>query len=267
MAPQKSPAFSFYAKDFVTGTSTMSLQEVGAYIRLLAYQWDVGSVPTDPSDRARILGCAKAQERELWKKVSKKFVLRNDVYLNERLEEERQKQTDRRQRLSDNGKLGGRPQKANEKLDESKSFPETKANGKQLKSLPSSSSFSGKDHNTQTARANGHGNGANAPGSLGRDHRFHAICGPRMRVCLTDATAAKLVEKWGGLPDEALPFVREFCDWLEQKIGDGAKGDFLWLIQHFEAFMDAQERVPLPPPPKAKTNGVAAQINAWGNDD
>lgn len=141
MAPQKSPAFSFYAKDFLTGTSTMSLQEVGAYIRLLSYQWDVGSIPVDARERARILGCAKAQERELWKKVGQKFALRDDAYFNERLEEERVKQVERRRRLSDNGKLGGRPTKANGKLDESKSFTETEANGKQLKSLPSSSSY------------------------------------------------------------------------------------------------------------------------------
>jgi uncharacterized protein YdaU (DUF1376 family) len=104
MAPQKSPAFQFYAKDFATGTASMSLQEVGAYIRLLCYQWDVGSVPSDASERARILGCAKAQERELWKKVGQKFALRNDVYLNERMEDERQKQAEYRRRQSDRGK-------------------------------------------------------------------------------------------------------------------------------------------------------------------
>ena len=32
MAPQKSPAFQFYAKDFLTGTATMSLAEQGRLI-------------------------------------------------------------------------------------------------------------------------------------------------------------------------------------------------------------------------------------------
>ena len=104
MAPQKSPAFQFYPKDFMAGTATMSLQEVGAYMRLLCYAWDAGSVPADPHERARILGCAKAQERDLWKKVGQKFVLQNDVYLNERMEEERQKQSEYRRRQSDRGK-------------------------------------------------------------------------------------------------------------------------------------------------------------------
>lgn len=104
MAPQKSPAFQFYAQDFLTGTASMSLQEVGAYIRLLAHQWHSGSVPEEANDRARLLGCARAQERELWKKVGKKFVLVDGVYINERLEEERRKQTEYRRRQSDNGR-------------------------------------------------------------------------------------------------------------------------------------------------------------------
>src|SRR5688572_27765003 len=99
MAPNKSPAFQFYRKDFVSGTVTMSLQEVGAYMRLLCYAWDVGGVPNDARERARILGCAKAQEADLWKKVGQKFVLSDDVYINERLEGERVKQIERRQRL------------------------------------------------------------------------------------------------------------------------------------------------------------------------
>jgi uncharacterized protein YdaU (DUF1376 family) len=114
VAPQKSPAFQFYAKDFQTGTATMSLQEVGAYIRLLAHQWDSGSVPAEPKERARILGCAKAQEVTLWKVIGKKFDLHAGVYLNERLETERKKQTDYRRRQSDNGKASA-ASKANQR--------------------------------------------------------------------------------------------------------------------------------------------------------
>jgi uncharacterized protein YdaU (DUF1376 family) len=104
MAPNKSPAFQFYPRDFVSGTATMSLQEVGAYMRLLCYAWDAGSVPAEGDERARIMVCSKAQERDLWKKVGKKFVLENDVYLNERMEEERRKQSEYRRRQSDKGK-------------------------------------------------------------------------------------------------------------------------------------------------------------------
>lgn len=104
MAPNKSPAFQFYPKDFMAGTATMSLQEVGAYMRLLCYAWDTGSIPNEPDERARICVCSKAQERELWKKVGKKFSLQDDALINERMEEERKKQSEYRRRQSDKGK-------------------------------------------------------------------------------------------------------------------------------------------------------------------
>lgn len=268
MAPQRSPAFSFYARDFLAGTSTMSLQEVGAYIRLLAYQWDSDGVPEEADERARLLGCSKAQEKELWKKVGRKFVLADGVYVNARLEQERQKQTDRRQRLSDNGAKGGRPKaNANQqaKQSESNSFPVGKANGNLNESLAFASAFPEEQKLTQTARARSQGNGANAPGSLPRDHRFHAVCGPRFRVCFTEATAAQLAQKWGGEPNDAWQPLRDFAEWLEGVIGDGPKGDHLWLLKHFEAFMTERGRVPVAPKLSA-SNGVGAAIDAWGQE-
>jgi uncharacterized protein YdaU (DUF1376 family) len=104
MAPQKPPAFQFYAKDFIAGTATMSLQEVGAYVRLLCHQWDAGFVPSDPKERSRICACSLKQESELWRKVGKKFAPHDDVFVNERLEAERQKQAEYRRKQSDNGK-------------------------------------------------------------------------------------------------------------------------------------------------------------------
>ena len=109
MAIQKPPAFQFYAKDFLTGTATLSLVEVGAYIRLLCYAWDSGGVPTGAADRAAILGCSRKQESALWSRISRKFILDadRDVYLNERMESERLKQADYRQRQSERGKASG----------------------------------------------------------------------------------------------------------------------------------------------------------------
>jgi uncharacterized protein YdaU (DUF1376 family) len=48
---RKAPAFQFYADDFLAGTSDMSAEEVGGYIRLLCHQWTKGGIPNDP-DRA-----------------------------------------------------------------------------------------------------------------------------------------------------------------------------------------------------------------------
>lgn len=265
---QKSPAFSFYAKDFLTGTATMSLTERGAYVTLLAHEWDAGVVPLAPAARARVLGCTPTHERAIWNTLSAKFSRRQDGFINLRLEEERQKQIDRRQKLAENGSKGGDKTAANKKqlLQQ-----EPQQTDQQNSSLASSSSASEKDFNTQThARATGQSNGANAPGSLPRDHRFHAICSRKLRVCLTESTAAKLAGKWGGNPDDVPPVLQRFADALEALIGDGPKGDALWLEQHFESFMQDEGRVPVPAPKGERTradSGVSAQIDAWGRDD
>ena len=53
---RKAPAFLFYADDFLAGTSDMSAEEVGGYIRLLCHQWTKGSIPNDPERVARMAG-------------------------------------------------------------------------------------------------------------------------------------------------------------------------------------------------------------------
>ena len=52
----RSPAFQFYADDFIAGTADMSAEEVGAFIRLLCHQWSKGSIPADEDRSGRIAG-------------------------------------------------------------------------------------------------------------------------------------------------------------------------------------------------------------------
>lgn len=124
MAGEQSPAFSFYARDFLVGTVALSLMECGAYIRLLAYQWDHGSVPAEHAALARICGCAEGQMGKLWLVLGPKFPRGADgVNRNPRLEVERAKQAGRRAALVANGKKGGRPRI---NLEESKRFTKDK---------------------------------------------------------------------------------------------------------------------------------------------
>jgi len=50
MIASKSPAFQFYAADYLADENVqlMTLEEEGAYIRALAYCWREGSIPSDP---------------------------------------------------------------------------------------------------------------------------------------------------------------------------------------------------------------------------
>jgi uncharacterized protein YdaU (DUF1376 family) len=53
---RKAPAFQMYADDFLAGTSDMSSEEVGGYIRLLCHQWTKGGIPNDEERAARMAG-------------------------------------------------------------------------------------------------------------------------------------------------------------------------------------------------------------------
>lgn len=82
----KAPAFQFYSNDFLVGTAMLSVEEVGAYIRLLCFQWDCGGLPNDKEKLARLAGCGVATIEAIWGK----FALSDDgMVRNARLEESR----------------------------------------------------------------------------------------------------------------------------------------------------------------------------------
>ncbi len=103
----KAPAFQFYADDFLAGTIDMSPAEVGAYIRLLCYQWSNGSIPADLKKLRRIAGGPVSPE------VLAKFVPVGDGRLaNKRLELERQKQAEFREKQRQKGIQSGAARRA-----------------------------------------------------------------------------------------------------------------------------------------------------------
>lgn len=100
----KSPAFQFYADDFIAGTSDMSNEEVGAYTRLLCGQWGKGGLPNDPDRLSRMAG-GMAQP-SLGHVLSKFRLCDNGFIRNDCLESERQKQAVYRESQSQKGKQG-----------------------------------------------------------------------------------------------------------------------------------------------------------------
>lgn len=103
---KKPPAFQFYAKDFLVGTMEMSLAELGAYIRLLAWSWDKGPVPEDEGRRAKILGVSRLALGKVWPGISDKWASSEGGLINRRLERQRADQEDFRQAKSEAGKAG-----------------------------------------------------------------------------------------------------------------------------------------------------------------
>jgi len=100
----KSPAFQFYPNDYIgdEGQSLMSLPETGAYIRLLCRCWVNGSLPDDVPALAVLCGATPNQMSKFWPAISKCFKQREDGrWIHARLEKERKKQADYRQRQTD----------------------------------------------------------------------------------------------------------------------------------------------------------------------
>lgn len=105
MITEKPPAFQFYAKDFLAGTSDMSNAEVGAYIRLLCHQWDKEILPNDDVKLTRL--CSGDNEGIIRAKT--KFIENEEGNLyNVRLQNTREIQNEFRKSRSDSGKEGAK---------------------------------------------------------------------------------------------------------------------------------------------------------------
>jgi len=98
----KAPAFQFYAGDFLNDTTTWSEVEVAVHIRLMAWSWLNGGVPTEFEPMCRISESAK----KVWKTVGKKWVEHEGMYFNPKLEECRAKQQAFAERQREKSKLG-----------------------------------------------------------------------------------------------------------------------------------------------------------------
>ncbi|SKA84647.1 Uncharacterized conserved protein YdaU, DUF1376 family [Prosthecobacter debontii] len=126
-----SPYIPFYPADFLVGTMFMTAEEVGAYMRLLCFQWQQGGLPQEEDKLARISGIPTKKLSA----VLAKFDLHEDGTLkNGRMEQERLKVEATRETKSKNGAKGGRPLKQREsdsKATENLPLSDSLANQKQ----------------------------------------------------------------------------------------------------------------------------------------
>lgn len=84
----KAPAFQFYVKDYLTDHDVvlMTLEQQGAYVRLLCHQWLEGSIPADQEILARLLTVSRSRMKVIWAGIGMKFRDAGDGRLaNERL--------------------------------------------------------------------------------------------------------------------------------------------------------------------------------------
>lgn len=103
----KPPAFQFYPADWLSSqrVQMMTLEEEGAYIRLLCYCWSHGSIPSDPIKIARLLG--KNVSTDVVTTVQRMFTVRSNdesTMGHERLDLEKQRQEARKAQAADAGR-------------------------------------------------------------------------------------------------------------------------------------------------------------------
>jgi len=83
------PMMPWFPANFMSSTRGWPLTARGIYRELLDCQWEMGSIPADPSALQRLTG-ASASEWKLWSIVQDKFPLCSDgVRRNPRLEKHR----------------------------------------------------------------------------------------------------------------------------------------------------------------------------------
>ena len=102
-------SFPFFYEDFINGTSYMSPEEVGIYVRLLCYQWAKGGVPSDEEMLFRIAGLQQASNKLATSITKGKFLKDSDGILrNQRLAQIRDKAFNQRRKMSERGKKGAK---------------------------------------------------------------------------------------------------------------------------------------------------------------
>ena len=111
---EKLKAWYLFTEDFIAGTTHLTNEMIGVYIRLLCWNWNkrCKGIPLEPQAHYRIANCITDVEKKSCDQVIKEFFIEvNGHYQNERQLQEYLFITKRIEASKINGRLGGRPKK------------------------------------------------------------------------------------------------------------------------------------------------------------
>jgi uncharacterized protein YdaU (DUF1376 family) len=109
----KSPAFQFYPSDYLSSqrVQMLTLEEEGAYIRLLCYCWQHGSIPADPEQIARLVGKGASTTLATTVQAMFKQSKTEERLVHDRLEREKCKQAVWREKSAEGGRKSAEKRK------------------------------------------------------------------------------------------------------------------------------------------------------------
>lgn len=113
----RAPAFQFYPGDFQgdENVAAMTFEEVGVYVHLMCYEWREGSLPADLGRLARMLKILPADLTRMWELIGPCFEEHPDLpdrLRHPRLEKERRKQAEYREKKIRAGQASGSARRA-----------------------------------------------------------------------------------------------------------------------------------------------------------
>jgi len=122
---EQSPAFQFYANDWISDPNRLklSLEEQGAYVLLYCHCWRGFRIVLDYEIMARMCNCTLNKIKEIFPKIENLFEKEKDkdgkTYLTcKQAEEERREQKMNRKRRSMAGRMGAKKRWSEESLEE-----------------------------------------------------------------------------------------------------------------------------------------------------
>lgn len=244
MAGTKSPAFQFYAADYLADehVTLMTLEEEGVYIRLLAYCWREGSIPADTRALSRL--CKGASEESILIVKDRFEVHPNDPsrLTHSRLNAEREKQEKWSKKNSANGKKSGKARRE-KKLHAERSFND-RMNESRTKT---NSSFSSSSSSSDTR-----GSGSSGSSDLAKSNGLDTSCVEPKQVRSTPGRKVA-----GTIPLVNGKNFPIYDDQVQQWVATYPAVDVRQELREIRAWCDANRT-------RRKTErGVLKFVNAW----
>jgi uncharacterized protein YdaU (DUF1376 family) len=107
--PKSLAMLPLFVRDYLAATRHMTLAERGAYTDLLFFSWDSGGpLPKDPARLAALINCTPKVFSTIWPSVREKFIETEAGYINERLEAERRRSLEMREKASEKASAAAR---------------------------------------------------------------------------------------------------------------------------------------------------------------